>query len=157
MSGAVARILAQTVTHARQTSLVTSQPARQNYKTGRAAQPSAPTGNKQRGAVRNAQSTDPDAPPEYHIPWAASRRCGRRGPVRGRGYSSTQRAALRSAGAGALSATASARRRRRPPRSPALPALSHAPKRRIHLPLILEPPTLFAQGEIAILIRLYYT
>ncbi|XP_075972479.1 uncharacterized protein LOC142974191 isoform X2 [Anticarsia gemmatalis] len=40
--GGGAGVLAQAVTHARQTSLVTSRPARRNYKTGRAAQPTAP-------------------------------------------------------------------------------------------------------------------
>ncbi|CAK1539984.1 unnamed protein product [Leptosia nina] len=85
-SGAVANVLSQIVTHAHRTSLVTSRPARRKHKTGRAARTSAPTtpaSVERRGAVRNAQSTDPDAPPESHVPWAASRRCGRRGLAAG--------------------------------------------------------------------------
>lgn len=76
-----AGVLVQVVTHAFQTSLVTSRPARarQNYKTGRAAQPTAPTRGAGGSAVADAPPADPNAPPAFHIPWAASRRCSRRG------------------------------------------------------------------------------
>lgn len=128
---------------ARRTSLVTSRPARQNYKTGRAARaaarrsaPGAPgTGRSdERAADRPRRATSRP----YVLVRGRRHDGGRAG--RGRGYSSTRRAALRSAGAGALSATASARRRRaRPLPAPPAPrsSLDHAPKRRIYLPCML--------------------
>ncbi|CAH2050381.1 unnamed protein product, partial [Iphiclides podalirius] len=111
---------------ARQTSIVTSRPAWRNYKTGPAAVPGAPAcgaaarRSEERAAARPRRATG------VHVPWVASRRCCG-ATRRGRGDSSTRRAALRSAGAGALSAAASARRRRTRPR-PSPPA----PRSRTH-------------------------
>ncbi|CAG4978789.1 unnamed protein product [Parnassius apollo] len=67
---AAAGVLAQAITHARQTSLVTSWPARRNYKTGRAAVLGAPAS----GAV--AQRSDERAAARPRRATGASRTVG---------------------------------------------------------------------------------
>lgn len=102
---------------------MTSQPGRRNYKTGRPGGEAA-SASKRAGAAQWRARRRP-TPTRHRLLTYRGRRhdAGDAGRARARARGlSTRRAALRSAGAGALSAAASARRRRRPPHLPARPA-----------------------------------
>lgn len=149
VGGGGSSVLAQAVTHARQTSIVTSRPARRNYKTGRAAAPGAPASGV---AARRSEER------------AAARPRRATGAARTVGGVTTlvRRRSAASAGAGTrarderrLGARAQVLWARQPPRAGAAPPasrtalapLSHAPKRPIYLPCMLALlPEDVAQG-----------